>query len=71
MASFCKECHQELFGEPGNDFEGLLTADEFADGLVATALCEDCGYIDVDHTGHCVCDCDKHHHLTPRVIAVE
>lgn len=52
MAEFCQECSIELFGKDLGDFKGLITPEEFHQGLVATVLCEGCGrYICVDYNG--------------------
>jgi len=52
MAEFCLECTQDLFGEElPSDFEGLLSEEEFKEGLLMSVLCEGCGGIWVDHVG--------------------
>ena len=56
MADFCYQCTEEFFGDAPdkNDMAGLCKDDE-----VAHVLCEDCGYIWVDHEGYCQ-GCNKH-----------
>ena len=52
MAGYCRGCSKELFGEDYNDFAGLITPEQFADGVKAEVLCEGCGHwIYVDHEG--------------------
>jgi len=48
MADFCKECHDEMFGEECRcDTEGLCK-----EGEMTTILCEGCGEVVwVDHLG--------------------
>mgnify|MGYP000791625299 FL=1 len=53
MAEFCKTCSEEMFGKAGKDFAGLVSEHEFKEqGLAASVLCEGCGFIYVDNTGH-------------------
>lgn len=62
MASFCKQCSVDIFGEDFDDYAGISTPEDTANGLYATVLCEDCGPCQVDHTGNCVSpDCAKNH----------
>ena len=66
MADFCKQCTAALFGEEyadRNDMVGLSTEEDTAKGLYASALCEGCGFIQVDHTGKCITEnCSEHGH---------
>nr|DAN14564.1 MAG TPA: hypothetical protein [Caudoviricetes sp.] len=42
-----------MFGKAGKDFAGLVSEHEFKEqGLAASVLCEGCGFIYVDNTGH-------------------
>ena len=70
MADFCKQCTEKHLGMPGekNDFIGLSTPENTADGKYPVVLCEGCGAIQVDHTGTCVSsDClEKHNQHTCR-----
>ena len=52
MADFCKECSIEMFGIDTKDLVGLVTKQEVIQGEYATALCEHCGFILVDHEGN-------------------
>jgi hypothetical protein len=62
MASFCKQCAIDIFGEDSGDLEGLSTEADTRGGLYAVVLCEDCGPALVDHTGTCIApDCLKNH----------
>lgn len=57
MAGFCKKCSIEMFEEDFKDFEGLISAEEFAEGSKAEVLCEGCGHwIYVDHLGNKIGD---------------
>lgn len=51
MADFCKCCSLEKFGKDYGDLTYLLTEEECKLGFRATALCEGCGIISVDHQG--------------------
>lgn len=52
MADFCAECSIKMFGHDTHDMRGLSTAEDTANGLFSTALCEDCGdFILIDHEG--------------------
>jgi hypothetical protein len=62
MASFCKQCSEELFGEDFEDLRGITTIEDEAKGLAAIVTCEGCGDIQVDSHGRCISyDCDKQH----------
>lgn len=53
MAKFCEDCYPLIWGELGNDFTGLISAQEVAHGFLAACLCEGCGGIVlVDNDGH-------------------
>lgn len=61
MADFCKQCSLALFGEDFEDFVGLSTEQDTLDELFCWVLCEECGDIQVDHTGKCVSPfCEAH-----------
>lgn len=49
MASFCRQCSEKTFHQPDPDMIGLCN-----EGFVIAVLCEECGPIEVDHTGKCV-----------------
>ncbi len=51
MADFCKQCSIANFGE---DFEDLKITEPLPEGKYYAALCEGCGYIQVDNDGLCV-----------------
>lgn len=62
MADFCKQCTEELFQVGHNDLSNLVSAEEEAEGYMATVLCEGCGPIQVNREGKCLShDCDKKH----------
>lgn len=68
MASYCKQCSEELFGKDFEDFKGLTTKEHTDQDMAALALCEGCGYIQVDTEGNCISeDCLKlgHKNETP------
>ena len=50
MAEFCLDCSRELFGED-SDFKGIISEEQFNEGLIVPVLCEGCGFIEVDHLG--------------------
>ena len=54
MADFCKKCSIDTFGKDFEELAGLSKEVDTANGLYATAICEGCGVIQVDHTGECV-----------------
>ena len=64
MSSFCKLCSIELFGEDFGEFANITTIEDENNDLYCFVLCEDCGYIQVDHEGRCITDCIKRHGLT-------
>lgn len=66
MASFCKQCSIQHFGYDQADFKGDSTPTDTAQGLYASALCEGCGPIQVDHEGACISDDCLVHHGTGR-----
>lgn len=71
MADFCRQCSIELFGRDHGDLKGLISADDSANGYVSNVvICEGCGYIQVDHDGRCVSDCDKHHGSTSEADSI-
>ena len=51
MANFCKSCCFDLFGVDISDFDGIMSEEDYNNGMVANVLCEGCGYIEVDHKG--------------------
>ncbi len=58
MASFCKQCSIELFGE---DFRDLANIGALEPGMGWCVLCEDCGWTIVDSDGKCIAErCSKH-----------
>lgn len=61
MADFCSQCSIELFGKDYGDMAGITSPEDWAKGLAAIVLCEDCGAIQVDPGGLCISDCDKNH----------
>jgi len=54
MADFCRQCSIDLFGEDFGDLKGLTDPESWAKGLAACAICEGCGWIQVDPAGNCV-----------------
>lgn len=70
MADFCVQCSIEMFGvgsdqsaiqldsklidQRHGDLSGLSTEEHTRQRLYCVALCEGCGFIQVDHTGRCV-----------------
>lgn len=57
MASFCKQCSEDLFGEARSD----LAASEGEEYERLYTLCEDCGPTVVDRAGICIGACTKKH----------
>jgi hypothetical protein len=64
MASFCRSCSIYNFGEDFGDLANITTVEDESKGLYCWVLCEDCGFIQVDHIGRCLTDCAKRHRLT-------
>lgn len=62
MSDFCKQCSKDVFGEDFGDMAKISTPEDTAKGLYASVLCEDCGYIQVDHEGNCITHDRKEHH---------
>lgn len=59
MADFCKQCSIEQFGEDFGDLAGLADLDN-----EVLAICEGCGFIEVDCEGNCIAPCcDLHNNL--------
>ena len=56
MADFCKQCAHEMFPPDcgQDDFVGLSTEEDTKNKLYASALCECCGFTQVDHAGFCI-----------------
>ena len=52
MSDFCQECNDKLLG---HDIEcglaGLITEEQSKQGYTMNALCEGCGFVQVDHDG--------------------
>ena len=62
MADFCKQCSIDHFGEDFKDHAGISTIDDTKNALYAFAICEGCGFIQVNHEGECISkDCLKKH----------
>lgn len=62
MASFCKQCSEDLLGEDYGDMAEIVSEEEEAKGLMALVLCEGCGPIQVNRAGECLSvDCDECH----------
>jgi hypothetical protein len=61
MADFCTQCSIEIFGKDFDNMRGITKQEDWNKGLSCVVLCEGCGHIQVDPTGKCVSDCDKHH----------
>jgi hypothetical protein len=62
MSDYCKQCSLEEFGKDYKELAGLSTENDTQNSLFATAICEGCGYIQVDHEGNCISeDCDGSH----------
>lgn len=55
MSDYCKQCLIEMFG-PGlfDDLAGITTPEDMAAGKACIAICEGCGYIQVDPEGACI-----------------
>lgn len=52
MADFCRACSIEMWGYDTRDLAGL--GPELPSGAGYVVICEDCGFILVDHQGNCV-----------------
>lgn len=50
MADFCRQCSIKIFGEDHKDLADLISTGP------TLALCEGCGYIQVDINGQCIDD---------------
>lgn len=62
MASYCKQCSIDNFGQDYDDWTGHSTKEDTARGLFAGVLCEGCGPCLMDHEGRCVSpDCLEKH----------
>ena len=61
MADFCQQCSKEVFGKDHGDLKGCIEEMQVKRGFAATALCEHCGFIQVDHEGKCLTHTDKEH----------
>jgi hypothetical protein len=53
MADFCNQCARH-FGFKSGDMKNMSTEIDTARERYATALCEECGIIQIDHKGNCV-----------------
>ena len=51
MADFCKQCSIRIFGEDFHDLAGLITEEQYKEGITAQVLCEGCGFVSVNHLG--------------------
>jgi len=56
MADFCKQCSVDLFGQDYEELKGLCK-----EGEMASAICEGCGFIHVNHLGECLSNCENDH----------
>lgn len=54
MADFCKQCSIWHFCEDTKDLSGLSKEEDTKNKLYCSAICEGCGFIQVDHEGTCV-----------------
>jgi hypothetical protein len=54
MADFCKQCSIDMFGEDYLELAHLTEPEEWAKGKAVSAICEGCGFIQVDPEGNCV-----------------
>lgn len=62
MADFCKQCSIDIFQKDFGELAGLSKPENTANGLYATAICEGCGVIQVNHLGECISpDCFVDH----------
>lgn len=68
MASFCKQCSLDLFGEDFSDFANITAQEDYKNNLACVVLCEGCGPIQVDPEGRCISkDCLKSHDKQRRI----
>lgn len=52
MAAFCRDCAEGMFGnEEYTELNDIVTEEQVEQGNLASALCEGCGPVLVDHTG--------------------
>jgi hypothetical protein len=54
MADFCKACSIDIFGEDFKELALITKEEDWKGGKACTALCEGCGFIQVDPEGNCV-----------------
>ena len=54
MADFCKACSIDVFGEDFGNLAGITKQEYWEANTANLALCEDCGYIQIDPDGNCV-----------------
>ena len=54
MADYCRQCSIELFGTDTRDMADRVTQEEWDKGYAADALCEGCGFVQVDPEGRCI-----------------
>jgi hypothetical protein len=52
MADFCQQCSLRNFGEDFGDMAGISKPEDEAKGVYPVLLCEGCGVVQVDSTGH-------------------
>lgn len=63
MASYCKQCSIEIWGEDYGDLALNKSCDEYKndDNYCYLELCEGCGWILVDKDGLCIDEeCEEH-----------
>ncbi len=68
MASFCRQCAIEDFGEDVGDLRGLNKEDTLAEDCGFSVICEGCGYTVVDHAGQCIAPNCLRKHPKPETI---
>ncbi len=59
MSDYCKECSEQQFDKDFKDLANLVTKEEVENGIYAWSICECCGYIQVDHEGKLVGECEQ------------
>jgi hypothetical protein len=64
LASFCKQCSEELWGEDSKDLAACAEREPVQYERLYT-LCEDCGPTVVDRDGKCIGACQKRHGSVP------